>query len=77
LFFENQSAGWREAVTLINARIQVADVSDRCNLDHVPDSESLDGLVLCHCARAVGAAHEFDMAATFFVAAAVSSLLCL
>ena len=30
--------GEREAVTLINARI--ANVSDRCDLDHVPDGES-------------------------------------
>lgn len=54
-----------------------ADVSDSGALNHVPHCEPLDGLVLSDAARAVGAAHENDMATSLLVAAAISSLFSL
>jgi hypothetical protein len=59
--------------TLIHTRIVY--VPDGCALDHVPDGETLDCLVLSYCTSAIGAAHELDMATAFLVAAAISSFL--
>lgn len=59
--------------TGINARF--ADITHGCALDHVPHGETLDRLVFGDASRAVGAAHESDVAAVFLVATAVSSFL--
>lgn len=53
----------------------LADIPNRRTLDHVPYCETLDGLVLAHAARAVGATHVGDMATSFLVTAAISSFL--
>lgn len=53
----------------------LVEVTDGCGLDHVADSEALDGLVLGDGARAVGAAHELGVAAAVLVAAVVATLL--
>jgi hypothetical protein len=63
--------GEKKKHTLVNASF--ADVSDGGALDHVPDCEPLNGLVLSDAARAIRAAHEGDMAAALLVAASVSS----
>jgi hypothetical protein len=51
------------------------DIPDGSTLYHVPHCEAFDSLILCHAARAVGAAHEFDVATSLLVAAAISSFL--
>ena len=53
----------------------ITDIPDGSTLYHVPHCEALDSLILCHAARAVGAAHEFDVTASLLVAAAISSFL--
>lgn len=53
----------------------VADITDSRALDHVADSEPLDGLVLSYASRAVRAADEADVAATLLVASVIPSLL--
>ena len=58
-------------LTLVNAGC--ADVTNSGALNHIPDSESLDGLVLGYTSRAVAAAHKLDMATASLVAAAISS----
>jgi hypothetical protein len=45
--------------------------TDRGRLDHVADSESLDGLVLGGASRAVGATDGLDVTATGLVASAI------
>ena len=50
------------------------DITDGGSLDHVTDSKSLDCFVLWYTSRAVGAAHESDVAAAFLVATAISPL---
>ena len=59
--------------TGIHARL--ADITHGRALDHVPHRKALDRLVFCHASRAVGAAHESNVAAPFLVAPAVSSFL--
>ena len=59
--------------TLVHTRL--ANITDRRRLDHVTNSEALNGLVLRDASRAVGAADEVDVAAAVLVAAVVSSLL--
>lgn len=49
----------------------VGQVTDSSSLDDVPDSESLDGLVLGDCSRAVGASDESNVASAVLVATAV------
>ncbi len=51
------------------------DIPDGSTLYHIPHCKALDSLILCHAARAVGAAHEFDVATSLLVAAAISSFL--
>ena len=55
--------------TLVHAGL--ADITNRRRLDHVTDSEALDGLVLGHASRAVRAADEVNVAAALLVAAAI------
>lgn len=47
----------------------LAQVTDGSSLNNVAHSESLDGLVLGHGARAVGASHESNVASAGLVAA--------
>jgi len=54
---------------------RITDITDRGRLDHVADSESLDGLVLGGASRAVGATDGLDVTATGLVASVGSSLL--
>lgn len=49
--------------------------TDGGGLDHVPDCESLDRLVLGSASRAVGAADGLDVATTLLVASAVFMLV--
>ncbi len=49
--------------------------TDSGRLDHVPDGESLDGLVLGRASGAVGASNGLDVAAALLVASAVRILL--
>ena len=53
----------------------LADITDSRALNHVPHSETLDGLVLADASRAVGAADEVDVATALLVASVISSLL--
>lgn len=53
----------------------LTDISNSSRLDHVSDSESLDGLVLSNTTRTVGASDECDVSAALFVTAVISSLL--
>lgn len=53
----------------------LADITNSGRLDHVPDGEPLDGLVLSHSPRAVRAADEDNMATSLLVTAAGTSLL--
>jgi len=50
-----------------------AQITNSSTLDHVTDSEALDGLVLGHTSGAVTASHKLDMATTRLVSAAISS----
>jgi hypothetical protein len=51
------------------------DVTNSSRLDHVSDSEALDGLVLADASRAVGAADEVNVATAVLVTATGASLL--
>jgi hypothetical protein len=53
----------------------VTDIPNRGALDHVPDCEAFDCLVLGYCTTAVGAAEEVDVPTAFLVAATISSFL--
>lgn len=53
----------------------VRDITDGSGLNHVADSESLDGLVLGDAASAVGAAHGLGVAAAVLVTTVVRPLL--
>ena len=48
--------------------------TDSSRLDHVPDCESLDRLVLRCASRAVGASDRLDVATTLLVTSAADSL---
>lgn len=50
------------------------DISDGGRLDHVSDGETLDGLVLWHTSRAVGATDRLGVSSTVLVSTVVSSL---
>ena len=62
-----------KGLTGIHARL--ADISHGRALDHVAHCKALDRLVFGDAPRAVGAAHEADVATSLFVAPAVSSFL--
>ena len=55
----------------------LADIPHGSTLNHVPDGEPLDSLVLGHAARAVRAADKVDMATSLLVATAGPSFLSL
>lgn len=55
----------------------VADIANSSTLDHVPHGESLDGLVFGNAARAIRATDGSSVSAAIFVAAVISSFLCL
>jgi len=69
----NFDVKFRDSVLLVNTSL--FDISDSSGLHHVSYSVTLDSLVFANAARAVGAAHERDMATAFLVAAAISSFL--
>ena len=62
-----------KGLTRIHARL--ADISHGRALNHVAHCKALDRLVFGDAPRAVGAAHEADVATSLFVAPAVSSFL--
>ena len=64
---------FREDVTLIYTLL--ANISQGSGLNNVPDNELLDGLVLGHASRAVGASEEFDVATAVLVTSSITPLL--
>jgi hypothetical protein len=52
----------------------LGDVPNRRALHHIANRESLYCFVLGDCTRAIGAAHEADVATAFFISATISSL---
>lgn len=53
----------------------IRNVTDGCRLDHVPDCESLDSLVLGSAPRAVGASDGLDVATALLVTSVGRALL--
>jgi len=70
---EHESGLKEEPLTRVDASL--ADILHGSTLNHVPHSKTLDGLVLSYASRAVGAANEFNVAASLLVATAISSFL--
>ena len=58
-----------ESILLVDTGVR--QVTDSSSLDDIPDSESLDSLVLGDCSRAVGASDESNVASAVLVATAV------
>lgn len=52
----------------------IRDISNGSSFNHVSHGESLDGLVLGHASRAVGASHRLRVTSSVLVSAVVSSL---
>jgi hypothetical protein len=66
---------WWNRRTGVNAGL--TNISHRRALYHIPDRESLYRFILRYCTRAIGAAHEADVATALFISATISSFLCL
>jgi len=64
---------FRNHIFLVDTSIP--NISDSCTLDHVTDSEPLDGLILGDTSGAVGATDGVGVAAVVLVTAVISSLL--
>jgi len=63
----------RQRVRLVDRGL--GEIPDSCRLHDVPDDELLDGLVLGHAARAVGAAHGVHVTSALLRATSIPALL--